>query len=182
MSGTDLREKLLVRLQACLATLAPGVTYTFPMGFTHRAIETNLYGRVYSQMRSIQKLDMAELPAVEIITAMGQPDLVTPHDDNFYRREMSVQLWGYVAATDAGDGLNAAARPDMNALLADLQVAVEAFPYWTNGTDITDPLTATHGPITITPKAQYTEPAAEQAVGILVLDYSIAYCFPRLNP
>lgn len=182
MSGTDLREKLLARLQACVATLAPGVVYTFPTGLTHRAIETDLKGRVYSKMRSAEKFDLSELPAVEIITAMSQPDLVTPFDDNFYRREMVVQIWAYVAANDAGDGLDAAVRPDMNALVADMQVAVEAFPYWTDGVTVTESLCTSHGPITITPKGQYTEPAAEQAIGILVLDYSIAYCFPRLNP
>jgi hypothetical protein len=189
MSGTDLREKLLARLQACIRTLAPGVVYSFPMGLTHRPIVSDLGGgtdpslaRVFSRMRSVQKFDMTDLPAVEIITAMNQPDVVTFHDDNLFRREIAVQIWAYVAAQDGGDGLDAVVRPDMNELVADLQVAVEAFPYWTNGADVTDPLWATHGPITITTKAQYTEPAAEQAIGILVLDYSIAYCFPRLNP
>lgn len=180
--STDLREQLLSRLQACVSTLAPGVVFTFPAGYTHRAIETDIKGRCYSKWRGIQRFDLAELPAVLIITDDRQPDIVTPFEDNFYRREMVVQLQGYVASGDMGDGLDATVRPDMDAFLADLQIAVEAFPYWTNGADITESLCVSHGPITIMPKSQLTEPAADQAFGILVLDYSIAYTFPRLNP
>lgn len=188
---SDLREQLLARLQACVSTLAPGVAFSYPFGYgaTQRTVESDLGGgsdptqaRVYSKMRPIVRPDMTELPMVEIITAMSQPDLVVALDDQMYERTMSVQIWGYVAGTDAADDLNSSTRAGMNALLADLQVAVEAFPYWTDSGANSIPLYATHGPITITPKSQYTEPAVEQPVGILVLDYSISYKFHRLNP
>jgi hypothetical protein len=134
-------------------------------------------------MRPVFRPDMTELPMVEIVTAMNQPDTIaTAFDDELYERTLNVQIWGYVAGKDAGDSLNSETRPDMNALLADLQVAVEAFPYWTDTGANPLPLTATHGAIVITPKAQYTEPAVEQPVGILVLDYAISFKFHRLNP
>lgn len=189
---SDLREQLLSRLQACLSTITPGLVFTFPafnaQGATPRTIESDLGGaapataRVYSKMRPVVRPDMTEMPMVEIITAMNQPDAVTPYDDQMYERTMNVQIWGYVAGKDAGDSLNSETRPDMNALLADLHVAVEAFPYWTDSGANSIPLTATHGAVTITPKNQYTEPAVEQPVGILVLDYSISFKFHRLNP
>jgi hypothetical protein len=188
---SDLREQLLTRLQSCIGAIAPGVVYTFPFGYgaTPRVIQSDLGGgtdvtqaRVYSKMRPVVRPDMTELPMVEILTAMNMPDVVTPYDDNLYERTMNVQIWGYVASKDAGDSLNSETRPDLNALLADLQLAVEAFPYWTDTGANSIPLTTTHGAVVITPRSQYTEPAVEQPVGILVLDYSITFKFHRLNP
>ena len=187
----DLREQLLARLQACISTLAPGVVYTFPFGYGApvRAIETDLGGgtdptkaRVFSKMRAMVKPDSVELPMVELITAMNQPDVVTPFDDQMYERTVNVQLWGYVAGGDAADSFQSVMRPDLNVFLADLQIAVEAFPFWTDADTNTAPLTVSHGAITITPKTQDTEPAVGQPVGMLVLDYAISYKFHRLNP
>lgn len=181
----DLREQMLNRLQATIATIAPGVVFTYPFTYGEivtRPCQSDLKGRVYSRQRAAVRADLTELPMVEIVTLLNQPDLVLPHDDQLFQRFVDVQLWGYVAGDDAGDGLDSSTRAGMDALLADLQVAVEAFPYWTDSGANSIPLTATHGAVTITPKAQYTEPAIEQPVGILVLDYSVSFMFHRLNP
>jgi hypothetical protein len=181
---SDLRERLLLRLQATLATIAPGVTFTYPFGYgaVPRPCETALAGRVYSRMRSAVRPDLTELPMVELVTLLNTPDTIVPLDDQLFERTVFVQLWGYVPGDDAADNLDSSTRAAMDALLADLQVAVEAFPYWTDTGANTDPLTATHGAVTITPRLQYTEPAVEQPIGVLVLDYAIAYKFHRLNP
>lgn len=188
---SDLREKMLARLQACISTLAPGVVYSFPFGYGApvRAIETDLGGgsdptkaRVFSMWRGIARRDVSAFPMVEIITAANEPDTVVALDDQMFERTVNVQLWAYVAAGDASDSEQQEARPDMNIFLADLQIAVEAFPYWTDTGTNTDPLTATHGPITITRKAEYTIPALEQPEGMVVLAFSVNYKFHRLNP
>jgi hypothetical protein len=182
---------MLARLQACLCTLAPGVVYTFPFGYgaTPRTMVSDLGGgtdttkaRVFSMWRGIVRHDTSEFPMVEIVTPANEPDTVTALDDQMFERVVSVQLWAYVDAGDASDSLQQDARPDMNTLLADLQIVVEAFPYWTDTGTNTDPLYLSHGPITITRKAEYTVPALEQPEGMAVLSFSIAFKFHRLNP
>lgn len=177
---TDMRDRLLTRLQTVLATLAPGVTYPQPIGVaTQRVIETDLGGRVYSRWRGIARPDPAEFPYVEIV--VPQADLLTCHDDGFYKREIAVQILAYASGTDAGDGLDETTRPTLDTMLADISACVESFPYWTDGVTITDPLTATHGPIIIIPRSQDPLPSAVPAHGVLVLDYTIAFLFPRLQ-
>jgi hypothetical protein len=163
------------------------VTFSYPFAnvgdaLTPRVCETDLAGRVYSKVRAMMRPDLTELPMVEVLTLLNQPDQVVPHDDLFYQRTMNIQLWGYVAGDDAGDDLNSSTRAKLNALLADLQAAMEAFPYWTDAGANSIPLTASHGPLTILPKAEYTEPAIENPVGILVLDYTVSFFFHQLNP
>lgn len=177
----DSRELLLQRLQLSIKALVPGAVYTFPYGAAHRAIESDLGGRAYSRVNSELAAAPEQFPQVEIITAAGRADIIQPQDDNLYTREMGVEILGYVYGGDAGMDRDASCRPAMNALLADLQIAVEGFPYFTDATH-TDPLYATQGPITIIPGQQYTEPAMQQPIGFVHLDYVFRYSFTRLNP
>lgn len=179
--GIDTRELLLVRLQVCMRTLAPGVIFTLPNGETHRAIATDLGGRVYSKMTAEEQLDRYDFPCVELITAADRPDSVTVHDDGFYERDVAAQIWGYARATDGGQSRDAAGRAALNALLADIQVAVEAFQFWTSA-DYPEPLTATLGPVIVTPGQQYIEPSTDDPIGFVALDYSFRYSFKRLFP
>ena len=179
---TDKREAILTRLQACVATVAPGVVYTFPHGVTHRPIETNLGGRVYNKVRSQARVDSSEMPFVEIITSAATSDSVREiADEDVYLAELRVELWGYVKADDQGDGLDSTVRPLLNSLRADLIVAVEAFPYWTS-TDYPEAVTRRVGPIATVLQSVFTEPATDAPDGYLQIEYAIRYTFSRRDP
>lgn len=179
---SDKREALLVRLQACVKTLAPGVVYTFPHGATHRPIESNLGGRVYNKIRTESRVDATEMPFVEIITSAATADSIRDvADEDIYLAETHVDVWGYVKADDQGDSLDSVVRPLLNELRADLIVAVEAFPYWTS-TDYPDPITRLVGPVGVVLVSQWTEPATDAPDGYLMLTFAIRYTFSKLNP
>lgn len=178
---SDFREEMLVRLRACIATLAPGVVYTFPDGRTHRPIETDLKGHAYDKARAEQTFDWSELPLVEILTSSSNEDAVEVNDDDLYSSEMNVDIWGFLKSDDAGDGKNAPVRAALNAFRADLIVAVEAFPFWTS-TDYPEPITRRVGMIQTTLKSQFTEPATHSPDAYLKLSYGIRYSFTRLDP
>lgn len=179
---SDIREELLERLQACVKTLAPGVVYTFPGGATHRTIESDLGGRCYSKVRAQGRVDATEMPFVEIVTSSGNADPIREvADEEIYLGELRAEIWGYVKADDQGDGLDSVVRPLLNALRADLIVAVEAFPYWTSA-DYPEAITRRVGPVATVLQSQWTEPATDAPDGYLVLDYSIRYVFNRRNP
>lgn len=177
----DRREWLLVRLQDVLKTLAPGVTYTFPDGLPHRPIETNLHGRVYSRQRTEARVDVSEMPFVELLTAASAGDTVTALDSDFYAADLRVEIYGYVRSENQGDSLDSDVRAKLNALRADLLVAVEAFPYWTSGGTV-EPATRRLGPIETVLTSQWTEPAADYPDGYLILEFVIRYVFNRKQP
>jgi hypothetical protein len=178
----DVREVILDRLVACIATVKPGVVFRFPDGRTHRPIESDLGGRVFSKVRSQARTDSTEMPFVEVITSAGTPDSIREvGDENFYTAEMRVEVWGYVKATDQGDAFMSNVRPKLNALRADLVVAIEAFPWWT-GPGYPEALVRRVGPVGTVMQAQFTEPATDQPDGFLVIDYAIRYVFDRLDP
>lgn len=179
---SDIRETILERLQACVKTLAPGITYTFPHGHTHRPVVTNLGGRVYSKIRSQGRVDATEMPYVEIVTSAATADTVREiADEDVYAAETRVELWGYVKAEDQGDGLDSDVRPLLNSLRADLIIAVEAFPFWTSA-DYPEAITRRVGPMATVLQSQWTEPATDAPDGYLVLDYAIRYVFNRRDP
>jgi hypothetical protein len=179
---SDSREEILVRLQACIATLAPGVVYTFPGGRTHRPIETDLGGRCYSKVRPEASFDSSELPAVELLTNNSEDDTIREvADDDTYLADMKVQIFGYLKSDDAGDEKDAVVRAKLNAFRADLIVAVEAFPYWTSA-EYPEPIRRRVGEIETVLQKQMTEAAINAPDGFLTLDYAIRYRFSRLNP
>ena len=179
---SDVREEILTRLQACLATVAPGVVYTFPGGATHRPIETDLGGRVYAKARPEAGFDSSELPCVEILTSSTSNDPIREAtDDDTYLADMKVEVWGYAKVDDAGDDKDAPVRRALNALRADLITAVEAFPYWTS-TDYPEAITRRVGRLATILESQFTEPAISAPDGYLTLSYTIRYQFSRLNP
>ena len=178
----DHREYLLQRLQDVLKTVAPGVTFFLPLGGSHRPIENNLGGRVYSKVRSSARTDDTECPYVELITSEKTPDSVRETaDEDVYLAEMRVELWGYVKASDQGDGFDSVVRPLINSLRADLIVAVEAFPYWTDATH-PEPAIQRAGSVGTVLVSQWTEPAMDAPDGFLVLEYAIRYAFDKRNP
>lgn len=179
---SDVREEILARLQPCLATIAPGVTFTFAGGRTHRPIETDLGGRVYSNVRGEARFDSSELPAVEIVTNSDADDAIREvADDDTYLADLKVRVFGYVKSEAAGDEGNASVRPALNALRADLVIAMEAFPFWTSA-DYPEPIRRRVGEVEMVLTSQWTEAAINAPDGFLYLDYSIRYRFSRLNP
>lgn len=181
MTTLDRREWLLVRLQDVLKTVAPGVTYTFPDGLPHRPIQTNLGGRVYSKQRTEARVDVSEMPFVEILTSSAAGDAVTALDSDAYAADMRVEIFGYVRSENQGDSLDADVRGKLNALRADLIVAVEAFPWWTSGGTLPSARNRL-GPIETILVSQWTEPAADYPDGYLVLEFVIRYLFNRKDP
>lgn len=179
---SDVREEILTRLHACLATIAPGVTFTFPGGRTHRPIETDLGGRVYSNTRGEARFDSSELPAVEIVTNSEADDAIREvSDDDVYLADLKVRVFGYAKSKTAGDEKDASVRPALNALRADLVIAMEAFPYWTS-TDYPESIRRRVGEVEMILTSQWTEAAINAPDGFLYLDYSIRYRFSRLHP
>lgn len=174
----DRREYLLGRLQACVATLAPGVVYTFPDGLPHRSIQTDLGGRCYSKSRTQARVDADEMPFVEILTSSQGADDVTALDSDLYAATLRVTIMGYVKADDQADSLDAVVRQKLDILRADLITAVEAFPYWTAGGTV-DAARVVLGPIEPVLTSQWTEPAADYPDGYLVLEFAIRYLFNR---
>ena len=177
----DKREWLLLRLQDALRTVAPGVVYAFPDGLPHRAIVSDLSGRVYSKVRSQARTDADEMPYGESLTSGHGPDAVQPLDSDLYAADLKVEVYGYVKADDQADSLDAVVRQKLNDLRADLIVAVEAFPYWTDATH-PEPATSVLGPIEPVLVSQFTEPAGDWPDGFLVLEFQIRYLFNRKNP
>jgi hypothetical protein len=178
----DVRERILQRLQACIGSLAPGVVYDFPRGRTHRPITTDLGGRVFARALTQERYDATELPCVELLTHAGTPDTIREvSDDDLYLADMKVQVFGFVKATDAGDGKDAPVRAKLNAFRADLIVALEAFPYWTSA-DYPEAITRSVGPVVMVLEAVYTEPAISAPDSYVVIDYAIRYVFNRLDP
>lgn len=178
---SDFREEILIRLRACVATLAPGVVYTFPGGRTHRPIVTDLKGHAYDKARAEQTFDSSELPLVEILTSSTTEDAVEVNDDDMYTSDLNVDVWGFLKSDDAGDGKNAPVRAALNAFRADLIVAVEAFPFWTSA-DYPEPIIRRVGLIQTTLRSQFTEPATHSPDAYLKLSYAIRYSFTRLDP
>lgn len=179
---SDVREEILTRLQACIATVAPGVSFTFPGGRTHRPIETDLGGRVYAKVRPEASFDETDLPAVEILTNSEKADTIREvSDDDVYLADMNVRLFGYVKSEDAGDDKDGPVRALLNSLRADLIVAMEAFPYWTS-TAFPEPIRRRVGNVEMILQQQETEAAINAPDGFLILDYAIRYHFSRLNP
>lgn len=179
---SDVREEILVRLAACLATIAPGVVYTFPGTRTHRPIETDLGGRVFVNLRGEARFDSSELPAVELVTNQGTEDAIREvADDDVYLADLKVRVFGYVKGNDAGDQKTASVRTALNALRADIVIAMEAFPYWTSS-DYPEAIRRRVGDVEMILQSQWTEAAVGAPDGFLYLDYAIRYRFSRLNP
>lgn len=178
---TDRRELLLQYLEACVATIAPGVVYSFPSGATHRTIETDLGGRVFSRAIPEARMSQLAFPAVEMLVDSAQEDTVIVSDDDMYHAEVAVSFIGYVSTGDAGTGGNPPVREELNKLRADLIVAIEAFPYWTSA-EFPEPARRRCGEITTTLKAQSTEAPADWPTGFCALNYAITYTFSRTNP
>jgi hypothetical protein len=179
------REFLLERLQAVVATLAPGVTFTPPSWLPsppQRPIMTALGGRVYAKLRGQTQIDGTDKPYVVILTSPASADKVRPLDDNLYERKMVVGLIGYCQEDTAGDGTDSIVRGQLNQLLSDLQLAVEMFPYWTNPPAVVLPAIATLGPIIVVPLMEWTEPSMSTADGQLILEYEMTYYFHRFSP
>ena len=179
----DTRERILLQLQACLKTLRPGVVFPLPFGKTHRAIQTDLGGRVFNRVRPLASFSEGDMPCVELVTSSGTEDAVREAaDDDFYLTDLNVELWGYVYAGDSGDGPDAPVRRALNALRADLIVAVEAFPFWYDGDEWPEPAARSCGVITPVLVSTFTEPATATPDGYLKLDYRLAYTFNRFDP
>ncbi len=179
---SDVREEILTRLPACIATLKPGVVYTFPGARTHRPIETDIGGRVFVNLRGEARFDSSELPAVEIVTNAETEDAIREvSDDDVYLADLKVRIFGYVKGDDAGDQKTAPVRAALNALRADLIIAVEAFPYWTS-TDYPESIRRRVGEVEMILIGQWTEAAVGAPDGFLYLDYAIRYRFSRLQP
>lgn len=179
---SDVREEIITRLAACLATLAPGVTYTFPGTRVHRPIETNLGGRVYVNLRGEARFDSSELPSVELVTNSDADDAIREvADDDVYLSDLKVRVFGYVKGDDAGDEKTAPVRTALNALRADLIIVMEAFPFWTSA-DYPESIRRRVGEVEMILQGQWTEAAVGAPDGFLYLDYAIRYRFSRLNP
>lgn len=177
----DRRELLLQYVEACVATIAPGVVFMFPGGAAQRATETDLGGRVFSRAIPEARMSQLAFPAVEMLVDSSQEDVVTVSDDDFYHVEVPVSFIGYVSTGDAGTGGNPPVREQLNKLRADLIVAIEAFPYWTSA-EFPEPARRRCGEITTTLKAQSTEAPADWPTGFCTLTYAITYTFSRTNP
>lgn len=178
----DTRETILVQLQACLKALRPGVVFSFPFGKTHRPIVTDLRGHVFARVIPQARFDAEDLPCVELITSEGTEDAVREvADDDFYMADLNVTLWGYARSGDAGTDHDAPVRRVLNALRADLIVAVEAFPYWTSA-EYPEPIIRQVGLVTPVLLSSWTEPASDSADGFLTIDYALRYTFNKLDP
>ena len=182
-TSTDRREAILRRVQALLKTLAPGVAFPLLGGVPHETIMSNLGGRAYSKPRAEAQVDSSEMPYVVIMNSASQVDTVEPLNDETYGATMRVEIEGYCKAEDQGDGLDAAVREQLNALRADVIIAMHSLPYWV-GTepDQIRPLQALIGPVIVLLKSQWTEPATGAPDGFLVLEFDIKYLFTMKNP
>lgn len=177
----DRRELMLRYLEACVATIAPGVTFPFPFSTKHRPIETDLGARVFSRAIPEARMSQLKFPAAEIIVDSAAEDVVTVSDDGLYHAEVNVAIIGYVSTGDAGTGGNPSVREQLNKFRADLIVAVESFPYWTS-VDFPETARRRCGEITTTLKSQSTEAPADWPTGFLMLNYVITYTFTRYDP
>ena len=178
----DTREKILVRLQACLKTVKPGVVFTFPFGKTHRPIETDLKGHVFARVIPQARFDDEDMPCVELITSSGTEDGIREAaDEDFYLADLNVTLWGYARSGDGGTDYDAPVRRMLNRMRADLVVAVEAFPWWTSE-EHPEPIIKSVGLVTPILTSWWTEPATDTPDGILTIDYTLRYAFNKLDP
>jgi hypothetical protein len=181
----DLREVILQRLQDCVLTVSPSTTFWFPDGATHAPIVNDLNGRVYNKMRAESRISSLEMPMVEIITDPSAQDQIDAGSDgDYYIATMRVKIWGYHFSDDAADDLNSTVRARLNALRADLIIAVSAFPFW-SGPDPTqsDPLYLGAAPGTsVQLLSQWTFVAPDTPTGVVVLEFAIRYPFNKRFP
>lgn len=177
----DKREYLLQRLQLVLKQIDPSYTFAQlpPALSSHRQLVTVLKGNVFTKATPELGTDESAMPLVLVVASPNTPDVMGFHDDNAYTRELRVELWGFCSGDDGGNR-DSIVRAQLSALLADIAIAVEAFPYWTDG--VVDPALQQLGAVVITPTRQEVALPVQTALGSCVAEYSIRYTFPKLWP
>jgi len=173
------RELILTRLQQTIAALRPGLALPFAEPLPHRTVMTDLGGRCYTRVRPGMRLDEAECPFVEIEHDYNGPEAIFVADDDLYFGEVNIALWGFQRAEDQGDGLNAIVRPLLNALRADLIMAVAAFPYWPSAEDPECVNRRLGSGVAVILRTQWTEPDQDSPQGFVVVELTVRYPLNR---
>ena len=178
----DAREFLLTRLQDVIKAVKPGVDFALPAGGAHRAITTDLGGRVYNKLRAEGRTDASETPCVEILTSSRKADTINWFDAEIYTVDMEVEIWIYLKADDQGDGKDSELRSKLDAARADILIALEAFPAWTGpGPGQTDAASLGRV-INAYPTEQYTDVPDGSPDGFALITYTIHYAANRRFP
>ena len=179
----DKREFVLQRIQDTLKAIAPGVTFTFPDGGTHDPITSDVGGRVYNKLRNDDEVDATQCPSIEVVTSAKETDTIEVDDQDLYHATVHVQIWGRHKSGDQGAGRDSDIRARLNALRADIIIAVHAFPFWTGTEDgQADPARALIGPLEVTLTSQETDTTTDAPGGYTILDFSVRYPFSKRSP
>lgn len=177
----DTREFVLARVEEVLQLIAPGVVFPLP-GPPHREIMTDLHGRVFNRPRPDSKLDSSETPFVECITSSKRADTIEVCDDTFYTVTTPMEVWGYIKADDTGQEFNSPTRTALNALRADLIVAMESVPYWIGAAPNIVPSARQRAGLAVVLTGQETQLFVGSKTAWVVLDYDLRYRFNTHNP
>lgn len=143
------RGFLLERIRRVLKEIHPGAVFpvfALPLG-AHRQITTDLWGpdvtgassaagaRVRGSLNGGDWWGVDRMPAVDVTPRIGEPDTVTYLSEETYEQTIPLQVVGYVPDPAAGAALNDGgdydARAYLDAIAADIEVAMQALPYWT---------------------------------------------------
>lgn len=179
----DKREFLLQRIQDALKSITPGAAFTFPGGDAHAPITSDVAGRVYNKLRSDSELDATQCPAIEVITNPKDVDSIEIDDQDLYHATMHVQIWGRAKSGNQGESRDSDIRAKLNALRADIVVAMHAFPFWTGSdADQADSAAVVIGPIEVTLISQETDATTQSPDGFTVLDFAVRFPFNKRFP
>ena len=165
----DSREAILTQVSLVLKAIDGTGTYTNDVG-----------GRVYSKQRGVAKADATDCPYLEVLTSAKTADSPRILDDNYYADDLHIEIAGYVKSPDAGDDFDAAQRPLLNALRADVVMAMRNLPTYSDAGNPT--LRQRYGVSAAIMTSQWTEPSSETSDGYFLMEYLVPYIFDERTP
>jgi hypothetical protein len=179
----DLREFILQRIQDTLKAITPGASFTFPDSMPHAAITSDVGGRVYNKLRNDEEIDAAQCPSIEVVTSAKDTDTIEVDDQDCYHATLHGQAWGHHKSGNQGQGYDSDIRARLNALRADIVIALHAFPFWTGtGAGQAEPARAVVGPLEVTLTSQETDTTTNAPSGFTVVDFAVRYPFNKRFP
>lgn len=180
------RGAILSRVRRVLKEIKPGAQFpipTGPIGF-HPPIETDLKRRVFGQLMGAEWHAADGMPALDAAEALGTPDTLEPLSPLFYAGIIHLQIVSYFGDPNAGAAMGPNGTYRVKDLLdhavQDIEVAMQAVPYWTGADDDATPLVA-RGNLVIVAKQFGTDIYPEGTWGDAHLLYDIHYSFMPLQ-
>jgi hypothetical protein len=171
---TTARELILTRLESAVGAIAPGFAFEFPGARPHAPLSTVIKS-VTLRERAILSVEAEQMPCAVIVADMTKAETLRVADGSAYLAEMAVTVLGFASADDAGDSLDSALRPKLNAMRADLEIACHAAQFWPtpSSPDALGSLLGSGFGLRLV--EQWTDNGLESAMGLCVLEFLINY-------